>query len=131
MKQFSAKELKMSKLLIVDDEIDIREFAKRFFMKRGLTVFTAGGGLQALKIISEERPDLVLLDVQVEEINGIEVLKRLREASDTTKVIMVTGAENPDIVSEANRLGARGYIHKPLVLEELEEIVMRELGERG
>lgn len=117
----------MSKLLIVDDEIDIREFAKRFFMKRGLTVFTAGGGLEALKIISEERPDLVLLDVQVEGISGIEVLKRLKEARNNTKVIMVTGAEDPDIVNEANRLGARGYIHKPLVLEELERIVLAEL----
>lgn len=119
----------MSKLLIVDDEIDIREFAKKFFAKRGIDVFTASGGVEALKIIDENQPDLVLLDIQMEEINGIEVLKKLREAQNNIKVIMVTGAEDPKIINEANSLGVRGYVHKPLVLEELEKIVLEELGD--
>jgi len=119
----------MSKLLIVDDEEDIREFAKRFFVKRGIDVFTASGGVEALKIIDQDHPDLVLLDVQMEEINGIEVLKRLRGDQNDTKVIMVTGAEDPAIISEADSLGVKGYIHKPLVLEELEKIVLSELKE--
>ena len=117
----------MSKLLIVDDEIDIREFAKKFFAKRGIDVFTASGGVEALKIIDENQPDLVLLDIQMEEINGIEVLKKLREAQNNIKVIMVTGAEDPKRINEANSLGVRGYVHKPLVLEELEKIVLEEL----
>jgi DNA-binding response OmpR family regulator len=117
----------MSKLLIVDDEIDIREFAKRFFVKRGIDVATAGGGDEALKIIGRDRPDLVLLDIQMEEINGIEVLKRLRDNQDDIKVIMVTGADDPATINEANRLGVTGYVHKPLVLEELEKIVLAEL----
>ena len=117
----------MSKLLIVDDEVDIREFAKRFFVKRGIDVFTASGGKEALNIIDDQKPDLVLLDVQMEEINGIEVLKRLREAENSIKVIMVTGAEDPAIINEANQLGVIGYVHKPLVLEELEKIVLAEL----
>jgi len=117
----------MSKLLIVDDEEDVREFAKRFFVKRGIDVLTASGGREALKIISEDRPDLVLLDVQMEEISGIEALKKLRDDKDEIKVIMVTGAEDLAIINEANSLGVRGYIHKPLVLEELEKIVMAEL----
>lgn len=117
----------MSKLLIVDDEIDVREFAKRFFAKRGIDVYTASGGIEALKIIDEDHPDLVLLDIQMEEINGIEVLQRLREANNDIKVIMVTGTEDPKIINEANGLGVRGYVHKPLVLEELEKIVLAEL----
>jgi len=117
----------MSKLLIVDDETDITEFAKRFFTKRGITVFIAGGGVEALKIIDDEQPDLVLLDFQMEELNGIEVLKKLRDAQNTTKVIMVTGAEDQTIINQADALGAKEYIHKPLVLEELEKIVMSEL----
>jgi len=121
----------MSKLLIVDDEIDIREFAKKFFSKRGIDVFTAGGGIEALKIIDEDHPDLVLLDIQMEEINGIEVLQRLREAQNNIKVIMVTGTEDPKIINEANRLGVRGYVHKPLVLEELEKIVLSELSNKN
>ena len=117
----------MSKLLIVDDEIDIREFAKRFFVKRGIDVHTASGGSEALKIIDKENPDLVLLDVQMEEINGIEVLKRLRDAQNNIKVIMVTGADQQEVINEANSLGVKGYVHKPLVLEELEKIVLAEL----
>ena len=117
----------MSKLLIVDDEEDIREFAKRFFVKRGINVFTAGGGRQALEIIDENQPDLVLLDVQMGELNGIEVLKKLRDSQNEIKVIMVTGAEDLDIINEANSLVVKGYVHKPLVLEELEKIVMAEL----
>ena len=121
----------MSKLLIVDDEIDIREFAKRFFVKRGIDVFTAGGGLEALKIIDQTNPNLVLLDIQMEELSGIEVLRKLRDDQNNIKVIMVTGAEDPAIIDEANSLGVKGYIHKPLVLEELEKIVMDELNTAG
>ncbi|MCK5179477.1 MAG: response regulator, partial [Candidatus Omnitrophica bacterium] len=107
----------MSKLLIVDDEIDVRGFAKRFFVKRRIDVFTASGGREALKIIDQDSPDLVLLDIQMEEFSGIEVLRKLREEQNNIKVIMVTGTEDPAIIDEADSLGVKGYIHKPLVLE--------------
>ena len=121
----------MSKLLIVDDEIDVREFAKRFFVKRGIDCLMASGGIEALKIIDENNPDLVLLDIQMEELSGIEVLRKIRDDQNDIKVIMVTGTENPDIVDEANSLGVKGYVHKPLVLEELERIVIDELNTAG
>ena len=117
----------MSKLLIVDDEADVREFAKRFFTKRSIEVFTASGGMEALKIILEEKPDLVLLDVRMEEMTGVDVLKKLREQGNDVNVIMVTGVEDEMVVNEANSWGVKGYIHKPLILEELEKIVMEEL----
>jgi two-component system response regulator (stage 0 sporulation protein F) len=117
----------MSKLLIVDDEVDIREFAKSFFKKRGITVITAGGGKVALDLIASENPNLVLLDVRMEEMTGVDVLKELRKTNQTTKVIMVSGVEDPETINEANSLGIVGYIHKPLVLEELEKIVLAEL----
>ena len=118
----------MPKLLIVDDEVDIREFAKNFFKKRSIDVLTASGGKEALNLIGQERPDLVLLDVRMEEMNGLEVLKTLRGNKDLTRVIMVTGVENGEAVKEAYTLGITGYIHKPLVLEELEKVVLAELG---
>jgi len=117
----------MSKLLIVDDEIDVREFAKNFFKKRNINVLTASGGQTALEIIEQEKPDLVLLDVRMEEMNGIEVLKELREKHNGIKVIMVTGVEDENTIKEANSLGVVGYIHKPLVLEELEKVVLANL----
>ena len=117
----------MSKLLIVDDEVDIREFAKSFFKKRGIEVLTASGGNEALKIIDTQKPDLVLLDVHMEEMSGVEVLKKLRADGNNTKVIMVTGVEEEATINEANSWGIKGYVHKPLVLEELEKIVLGEL----
>ena len=117
----------MTKLLIVDDEIDIREFAKSFFKKRNIDVFTASGGRQAIDLIEQESPDLVLLDVRMEEMTGIEVLRELRAKKNSSKIIMVTGVEEEETIEEANKLGVIGYIHKPLVLEELEKIVLAEL----
>ena len=117
----------MPKLLIVDDEADVREFAKRFFTKRNIEVLTASGGAEALEIIAEKKPDLVLLDVRMDEMTGVEVLKKLRENKNDLKVIMVTGVEDGMIINEANCWGVRGYIHKPLILEELKKIVMEEL----
>ena len=114
----------MPKLLIVDDESDVREFAKSFFKKRGIEVFVASGGKQALDIIGLERPDLVLLDVRMEEMTGVEVLQQLRKIDDKTKVIMVTGVEEEETYKEANTLGVIAYIHKPLILEELEKVVL-------
>ena len=117
----------MSKLLIVDDESDIREFASNFFKKRGIITLTASGGVKALAIIAEDKPDLVLLDVRMEEMTGVEVLRQLRKANDQTKVIMVTGVEEQETIKEANALGVISYIHKPLILEELEKIVLAQL----
>ena len=117
----------MSKLLIVDDEIDIREFASSFFKKRGIDVFTASGGKEALEIIASENPDLVLLDVRMEEMTGLEVLQVLKDNNVEVKVFMVTGVEEEATISQADELGAKGYIHKPLILDELEKIVLKEL----
>ena len=117
----------MSKLLIVDDEIDIREFAKNFFQKRGIAVFTASGGQEALEIIEQETPDLVLLDVCMEDMTGVEVLRELRTKHNSVKVIMVTGVEEQAVLEETKALGVVQYIHKPLILEELEKVVMEEL----
>ena len=117
----------MPKLLIVDDEADVRAFAKRFFTKRSIDVTIATGGREALEIIGRERPELVLLDVRMEEMTGVEVLKELRGKQDETKVIMVSGVNDEEIVSAAQSYGVRGFVHKPLVLEELEKIVLAEL----
>ena len=114
----------MAKLLIVDDESDIREFARNFFKKRNIDVSVASGGRQALDLIAKESPDVILLDVRMEEITGIEVLRELRAANQSVKVIMVSGVEDEETINEAKMLGVIGYIHKPFILEELEKIVL-------
>ncbi len=118
---------KMPKLLIVDDEIDIREFAKNFFQKRHIDVFSAAGGSEAMEIVQNEHPDLILLDVRMEEMTGVEFLQNLRASGDLTKVIMVSGIEDSEVIREAERLGIIGFIHKPLILGELQKVVMGQL----
>lgn len=117
----------MPKLLIVDDEIDIREFAKSFFQKRGIEVFAASGGGEAFDIVKEESPDLILLDVRMEEMTGVEFLKKLRDEGSDARVIMVSGIEDKAIIEEAESLGILGFIHKPLILAELQKVVMEKL----
>lgn len=119
----------MPKLLIVDDESDVREFAANFFRKRKITCFTASGGEEALALVEKDKPDLVLLDIKMEGIDGIETLKRIKEKDKNLKVIMVTGRkpEDEDSFAKCKDEGALDYIHKPLELDELEKVVMKNI----
>ena len=117
----------MPKLLVVDDELDVREFAKNFFKRRKLDVFVAGSGEEALQIIDKENPDLVLLDVRLGQMDGIEVLRQMRKKGNNTPVIMVTGVNESETMNKARELGVAEYVHKPLILEELEKIVLAKI----
>lgn len=119
----------MPKLLIVDDETDVREFAASFFRKRKIDVITASSGEEALGIVKEQKSDLVLLDIRMTGIDGIETLKRIKELDKNAKVIMITGRKPEEEASfdRCRELGAIDYIHKPLELDELEKMVLKEL----
>ena len=116
----------MPKLLIVDDELDVREFARNFFRKRGIDVTIASAGREALDLIDKDQPDLILLDIRMGEMSGVDVLRELRQRNNQVKVVMVSGIEEDQVVRDTTALGALGFIHKPLVLEELEKVVLRE-----
>lgn len=113
----------MPKLLVVDDEHEICDFVKHFFSERGCAVETASSGEEALAIAKKNRPDLVLLDIKMNGMDGIAVLKHIRNMDKTIKVIMVTALEDQDKMDEACRLGACEYITKPLMLDILEHLV--------
>jgi DNA-binding response OmpR family regulator len=116
-------------LLIVDDEADVREFAANFFKRRKISVDTAASGEEALEKIGKEPPVLVLLDIKMEGIDGVETLRRIRLMNAGVKVVMVTGRKPDEEQSSAQclELGAVNYVHKPLVLEELEKIVLQQM----
>ncbi|MFA6217110.1 MAG: response regulator [Candidatus Omnitrophota bacterium] len=116
----------MAKLLIVDDEQDVREFAASFFRKRNIDVQTACGGDDALSKIDIEHPQLVLLDIKMDGKDGIETLQCIKAKNKDIQVIMVTGKkpDEEEIYQKCIALGASDYIHKPLVMEELERIVL-------
>lgn len=119
----------MAKLLIVDDEIDVREFAANFFRKRKVDVITAASGEEALSILEKQKIHLVLLDIKMDGMDGIETLRRIREKDKKIKVIMVTGKkpEEAEAFDSCRKYGALDYIHKPLELDELEKVILKEL----
>ncbi len=121
----------MPKLLIVDDEDDVREFAANFFRKRKIDVITASSGEEALKKVETEKPDLILLDIRMSGINGIQTLEAIRKFNQAVKVIMVTGIkpDENESFNKCSQSGISGYIHKPLQLDELERTVLNELKE--
>ena len=116
---------KKPRLLIVDNEMDVCNFVKSFFEMRGFEVLTAFNGDEALKVLEQVKPDLVILDVVMRfEREGIEYLPKIKKASPDSKVIMITGIDDKDSIDEAKKLGADDYITKPLVLEGLERAIL-------
>ncbi len=113
----------MLKMLVVDDEADICDFVRKFFKERHFEVFVAHNGEDALSIIELEKPKILLLDVKMPIMNGMETLKALRLRGDDIKVIMITANNDIDVAEEAKKHGATEYITKPLLLEQLERTV--------
>jgi DNA-binding response OmpR family regulator len=110
----------MPRVLVVDDELDARELLQAFLVAKGYAVVTASDGEEALQKVKEERPHLILLDVRLPKLNGLEVLKHVREIDQEVGVIMITAVKEEDTGRQALQLGAFDYITKPLDLKYLE-----------
>ena len=117
----------MVKLLVVDDENEICEFLKSFFQERSYDVLVANSGEQALGVVKNEKPQVVLLDIKMPGMDGIQALREIKAKFPRTKVIMVTAIETRDKIEECLRLGADNYITKPLSLEYLENDVREKI----
>ena len=117
----------MPRLMIVDDEIDVREYLKNFFRRRKIDVLTAESGEEALELVGAQAPDLMLLDVRMGGIDGVETLRRIRQSGSAFPVIMVTGVEDKQMLDALKELNVAACIHKPLILEELEKEVLSRL----
>ena len=112
------------KILTVDDEMGIDSFFYEFFTARNYEVLNAQSGKEAVKIVQRERPRVILLDINMRGIDGIETLKRIREIDKECSIIMVTGVKDDDTMKRAKELGADDYITKPLSLEYLDKVVL-------
>ena len=109
------------RVLVVDDEAEGVELLREFLGAKGYEVITASDGDEALRKVKEERPHLILLDIQMPKMDGLEVLRRLREIDKEVGVIMITGVNEQEIARQAMALGAFDYIVKPLDLPYLEQ----------
>ena len=118
----------MSAILIVDDEISALE-ALRMIFKNDYQVLTAQTSRQALDLLENEFVDLVILDITMPDINGMEVLKTIKEKVADVAVVMVTATKNIKTVVEAMKLGASDYVVKPFDVEEIRVVVQKTLRE--
>ncbi|SRR5712691_4846333 len=103
----------LARILVVDDEAPAREMLSEYFASQGYTVDEAASGQDALAAIRRARPDLVLLDVHMPGIDGVEVLRRIRELDDALTVIMITADRDVAMARETLKLGAFDYVAKP------------------
>jgi two-component system, NtrC family, response regulator PilR len=120
----------MSKVLVVDDEQSLRDFLAIMLKKEGHDVVTAINGTDALKAAQMEIFDLVISDMKMPGVDGIGVLKAIKEISPETVVIMVTAFATAETAVEAMKLGASDYIIKPFKVDELKLIINNSLEKR-
>ena len=109
----------MKKLLIVDDEVDIVASIQYVLNGEGFSTLIAHDGLKAMQLYESERPDLVILDLMMPGIDGLEVCRRIRSADKRTPILMLTARTSEIDTVVGLELGANDYIAKPVRLREL------------
>ena len=117
----------LPRLLVVDDEIAVCDILRHFFTKQGYEVFIATEGRQALVIAAREQPHMMLLDIKMPMMSGVEVLRQLQERKDPVKVVMVSAVHDDEVIAEARALGAVDFVVKPFHLDYLEQVVLKKL----
>ncbi len=113
----------MAKILVIDDDKDTCEFLQDFFQQRKCQVLSANSGEEGLLVLKKEKPDIVLLDIKMPGLSGLDVLKAIKAFDPKIKVIVVTVAAESDVRQKAKELGADDFIRKPLNLAYLEGTV--------
>ena len=117
----------MSKILIVDDEVKAGELLKRFLEAKGYDVITSNSGEDALEKVKNEKPNVMLLDIRMPGMGGMEVLRQIREFDKDVGIIMVTAVKEEEIGKEAIKSGADEYITKPIDFNYLETSILVDL----
>ena len=101
------------KILVVEDFERFRQFVVSTLQQSArFWVTEASNGLEALEKVEEQQPDLVLLDIGLPNLNGLEVARRLRRLAAPPKIVFLSQESSPEVVAEALNLGALGYVHK-------------------
>src|SRR6266567_7242144 len=117
----------MDKLLLIDDEADVQYSFRRNFGPPEFELATAASGEEGLALVPRLKPDLVIMDVRMGAINGLETLRRLRQSDAKLPVIMMTAYGTSQTAIEAMKLGAYDYLLKPFEVPRLKQIILAAL----
>jgi YesN/AraC family two-component response regulator len=113
----------MTSILIVDDEKPVREVLKIALSDRGYRVWEAENGVQGLRLFESNQPDIVLTDVMMPHLDGLEFTRKIKEVEEEADLIVMTGYGSEELVIEALRSGASNYLKKPIAFEDLFRII--------
>jgi two-component system response regulator PilR (NtrC family) len=117
----------MANLLIVDDELGMRQFLTHLFQRDGHVVRVAGNGGEALEQLRQQAPDLIISDIRMPDMSGVDLLREAKSLLPEVEVIMMTAFANVDTAREAFLLGAYDFVQKPFDNDLLKEVVARAL----
>ncbi|MDP8222001.1 MAG: sigma-54 dependent transcriptional regulator [Candidatus Lernaella stagnicola] len=118
------------RVLVVDDEVSMREFLEIFLAKAGYEVITAAGGKTACELLDRHRFDLVITDLRMPEVDGMQVLKKAKQVDSAMPVLMVTAYASHETAVQAMKEGALDYFTKPFNVDEVRLIVSKALERR-
>jgi len=121
----------MARVLIVEDDDNLRDMVREWLVFEKHTVTAVGSGMEALEQLSVLIFDVVLLDWHLEDMYGIDVLKKFRSGGGTTPVLVLTGSTGPEDKDRAMEAGASGYVRKPFKLQELSTTIADIISEQS
>ena len=110
-------------ILVVDDEPDVVEMLAEFLTNQGHPVWKAGDGETALETVNEKGPAVVVLDVKLPRMDGLETLKAIKKVRPQTEVIMISGVATLEVAKASLKMGAYDYVAKPIDLKHLEDLI--------
>lgn len=121
----------MTKIVVIDEDVLIRSTLRRLLTLEGYEVVEVESGCRAPSVVREERPNLVLSDLAIPDLDGMSILRALRADAATrdTPFVFVTGSASPEDIETGLRLGADDYVTKPFAADRLLEVVRRLTGD--
>jgi two-component system response regulator PilR (NtrC family) len=121
----------MAKILVVDDDQGMRDYLEIMLSREGYDVTTASGGREAISACKKRKYDLVITDLKMPKISGIDILKAVKEHSPETMVILITGYASGETAIEAMKEGAYDYLEKNFTVDDLKSTIQDALSKKG
>ena len=119
--------MKNKVILVVDDELEIRALLSRFLSRKGFKVFSAGTLTEGRRLVNERSPNLIFLDVNLPDGNGLKELKKWSHDFDSLQVIMMSAFDNQEARDEALSSGAIHFLSKPFNLAVLDQLIQKQI----
>jgi CheY-like chemotaxis protein len=113
----------VKKVLMIDDEVYLREYLAKLLENQGYSVVTAGNGEDGINLYAQHRPDYVFLDILLPGIDGEEVFRQIKNIDQSASIFFVTGSEMIFSRENAKDLGARGYLPKPILPNQILDLL--------